>query len=283
MSIAAVSSAAVSAAPSLERQTVTLGRTGLVVPRLAMGTGTRGWERASDQTRLGQREFVRLMRHGIERGAAFIDAADLYGSHEFSGDTLREVGRERVTLLTKIWFGEAPKMQPTTTARPEVERFLRELRTEYIDIALIHMVTAAAWPAELERMRDELSALKQAGIVRAIGCSCHSHAALKVAAEHPWVDVIFARINPGGKAMDQDASVDDVRATLVRARQNGKAVIGMKVYGNGNWASPEQRRESLRSAFRDGLVDAVTIGHLSPEQFDDSAANLAAVLGHPSA
>jgi predicted aldo/keto reductase-like oxidoreductase len=264
---------------SLEQQTVVLGRTGLVVPRLAMGTGTRGWERASDQTRLGRPEFVRLMRHGIERGAAFIDAADLYGSHEYSRATLAELPRERVTLLTKIWFGSAPKMQPTTTARPEVERFLRELGTEYLDIVLIHMVTAPRWPSELERMRDELSALKQAGIVRAIGCSCHAHAALKVAAEHPWVDVIFARINPGGKNMDQDATVADVRATLVRARQNGKAVIGMKVYGNGNWATPEQRKESLRSAFEEGLVDAVTIGHLSTDQFDDTAANLSAVLG----
>jgi aryl-alcohol dehydrogenase-like predicted oxidoreductase len=264
---------------SLEHASVSLGQTGLVVPRLAMGTGTRGWERASDQTRLGRSEFVRLMRHGIERGAAFIDAADLYGSHEFSRATLAELPRERLTLLTKIWFNEAPKMQPTTTARPEVERFLGELGTDYLDIVLIHMATSPTWPLELERMRDELSQLKQAGRVRAVGCSCHTHAALKVAAEHPWVDVIFARINPGGKNMDQDASVAEVRATLVRARANGKAVIGMKVYGNGNWASPEQRRESLRTAFEDGLVDAVTIGHLSTEQFDDTSQNLASVLG----
>jgi 1-deoxyxylulose-5-phosphate synthase len=247
---------------------VSIGQTGVVVPRLAMGTGTRGWERASDQTRLGRPEFVRLMRHGIERGAAFIDAADLYGSHDFARATLQEVPRERLTLLTKIWFGSAPKMQPTSTARPEVERFLRELGTEYLDIVLIHMVTTPGWPRELERMRDELSQLKQAGIVRAIGCSCHSHEALKVAAEHPWVDVILARINPGGKSMDQDASIAD-----------GKAVVGMKVYGNGGWATPEQRRESLRSAFEDGLVDAVTIGHLSTDQFDDTLQNLGSVLG----
>ena len=44
---------------------VPLGRSGLLVPRLAMGTGTSGWERVSDQTRLGQRDFTRLMRHGV--------------------------------------------------------------------------------------------------------------------------------------------------------------------------------------------------------------------------
>jgi len=45
---------------------VSLGRSGLQVPRLALGTGTTGWARESDQTRLGQREFVRLLRHGVE-------------------------------------------------------------------------------------------------------------------------------------------------------------------------------------------------------------------------
>ena len=63
--------------------TVSLGRSGLRVPRLALGTGTTGWARESDQTQLGRREFVRLLRHGVERGASFIDTADLYGAHEF--------------------------------------------------------------------------------------------------------------------------------------------------------------------------------------------------------
>jgi aryl-alcohol dehydrogenase-like predicted oxidoreductase len=265
---------------NIATQAVPLGNSGVWVPRLAMGTGTRGWERASDQTRLGRRQFVRLMRHGIERGAAFIDAADLYGSHDFSRATLEEVPRDRLTLMTKIWHGAAPRMTPTETAQPEVERFLRELGTDYLDIVLIHMVTATSWPADLDRMRDELSRLKQRGVVRAIGCSCHSHAALAVAAEHPWVDVILARINPGGKSMDADASIADVRSTLQKARANGKAVIGMKVYGNGGYAGPEQRRASLHSAFADGLVDAVTIGHMSPDQFDDTLANMEQVIAN---
>src|SRR5690349_24509983 len=60
--------------PPVATARVPLGRTGLSVPRLAMGTGSNGWARESDQTRLGEREFVKLMRHGVERGAQFIDA-----------------------------------------------------------------------------------------------------------------------------------------------------------------------------------------------------------------
>lgn len=253
---------------------VPLGRSGLSVPRLAMGTGSNGWARESDQTRLGEREFVKLMRHGAERGAQFIDAADLYGSHPFVKASFRELDRDQVTLLTKIWFTQAPNMTPTETARPEVERFRQELGVDQLDIVLIHCVTDPAWPKQQARMRDELSELKARGVVRAVGCSCHSHAALRVAAEDPWVEVIFARINPGHKRMDSDASVEQVAATLKLARANGKGVVGMKIYGAGDWTSPAQRRASLDNALHGGLVDAMTIGHVSSSQFDDTVASI---------
>jgi 1-deoxyxylulose-5-phosphate synthase len=265
-------------APSAATALVPLGRTGLSVPRLAMGTGSNGWARESDQTRLGERQFVKLMRHGAERGAQFIDAADLYGSHPFVKASFRELDRDRVTLLSKIWFTEAPNMTPTETARPEVERFRQELGVDQLDIVLIHCVTDPAWPARQARMRDELSELKARGIVRAVGCSCHSHAALRVAAQDPWVEVIFARINPGHKRMDNDASVEQVADTLKLARANGKGVVGMKIYGAGDWTSPEQRRASLDYALHGGLIDAMTIGHVSAAQFDDTVANIEAVL-----
>jgi len=257
---------------------VPLGRSGLTVPRLAMGTGSNGWARESDQTRLGEREFVKLMRHGAERGAQFIDAADLYGSHPFVKATFRELDRDRVTLLTKIWFTPAKNMTPTETAKPEVERFRQELGVDQLDIVLVHCVTDPAWPKQQARMRDELSDLKARGVVRAVGCSCHSHAALRVAAEDPWVEVIFARINPGRKRMDDDASVEQVADTLRLARANGKGVVGMKIYGAGDWTSPEQRRASLDYALHGGLVDGMTIGHVSAAQFDDTVANIEAVL-----
>lgn len=258
---------------------VPLGRTGSSVPRLAMGTGSGGWARESDQTRLGKDAFVRLMRDGAERGASFIDAADLYGSHEYVKAALAEMKREEVTLLTKIWFSSgAPRMSPTETARPEVERFLLEMNVDVLDIVLVHCVTDPRWPDQQARMRDELSELKSRGLVRAVGCSCHSHAALRVAAEDPWVDVVLARINPGRKSMDEDASVEEVADTLRLARANGKAVIGMKIYGAGAWAGPEQRRQSLRYALQNQLVDAMTIGHVSTAQLDDTIANVEAVL-----
>jgi 1-deoxyxylulose-5-phosphate synthase len=258
---------------------VPLGASGLMAPRLAMGTGSAGWARSSDQVRLGQKAFVRLMKYAAERGASFIDTADLYGSHDYVRAALKELDRDQVTLLTKIWFQEAPNMTPTDTALPEVERFRQELDVDVLDVVLIHCVTEADWPTQQARMRDELSELKQKGIVRTVGCSCHSHAALRVAAEDPWVDVIFARINPGHKHMDEDASVEQVADTLRLARRNGKGVVGMKIYGAGDLKTPELRRASLEYALHEELVDAMTIGHENSEQLNDTLQNIQAVLG----
>jgi len=264
---------------------VALGRSGLVVPRVAMGTGTHGWKRVSDQTRLGKEKFTRVIAHGVERGSAFIDAADLYGSHEYVKYALKQgrISRDKVTILSKIWFAEAPEMTPTQTARPEVERFLKEMDVDWIDICLIHCVQDADWPEKQKRMRDELSALKQEGLVRAVGCSCHTHAAVTTAANHPWVDVILARINNGHKRMDNDATTDQVAETLKQAKANGKGVLGMKIFGCGDLTSPDQRDASLRYVLENRLVDAMTIGFTAPEQIDDAMGNMDRILGSGSA
>jgi len=254
-----------------------LGQTGIEVSKIAMGTGFGGWEKASNQTRLGPDGFARLMLHGFGRGLNFYDLADLYGSHPFMKPVLKEISREKVVLLSKIWFSEAPGMEATDRALPSFDRFRRELGTDMIDIVLIHCVTNASWPSQLERMRDELSSLKEKGDIRATGCSCHDFGALQVAARDPWVDVIFARINHGGARMDHK-DPNAVAAVLREARSNGKAVVGMKIFGAGDLTEESQRDQSLRYVWGNGLVDAMTIGFEKTFQIDDTIERLSRAM-----
>ena len=76
--------------------------------------------------------------------------------------------------------------------------------------------------ASVQELPQAVAALKQKGVIRATGVSCHDLGALKAAAAHPWVDVIFARINyKGGKDYAMDGSVEEVSAVLKQARANG--------------------------------------------------------------
>lgn len=249
---------------------VTLGKTGIKVSRLAHGTGYNGSRRSSAHTRLGQAAFTELLRHSFERGVNFIDMADLYGSHPFVRETFKGIDRSKYVLLSKIWPHKADWTTPSGGAKEEVDRFRKELNTDFIDICLIHCVMNDKWADEFKRIRDELSELKEKGVVRAVGVSCHDFGALKVAAEHPWVDVIFARINPRGKQYSMDASAEEVSEVLKTARRNGKAVVGMKIYGAGKLVKPEEKDESLKYVFKNGLVDAITIGMLKKEEVDDT-------------
>jgi 1-deoxyxylulose-5-phosphate synthase len=259
---------------------IEIGKSGVRVTRIAMGTGFHGWERASNQTRLGQQGFTALIRKGLDNGLNFIDSADLYGSHPFVKNALRQIPRDEVSILSKIWFAGGTIFTPTDRAKPDVERFLGELGVQYLDVCLIHCVEDAGWTKHRARMMDELSELKSKGVVRNVGVSCHDLGALKAAASSPWVDVIFSRINPEAKSMDVDtpARVPEVAETLKKARANGKFVVGMKIFGAGELVGQEQRDKSLRHAWENKLVDAMTIGFEKPAQIDDTIAHLNRVL-----
>lgn len=257
---------------------VPLGKTGIKVSRLAQGTGFNGYNHSSAHTRQGKAAFDRLLHHSLDQGVTFIDMADLYGSHPFVKDVVKGLPRDKYVLLSKIWPRKENWVTPSGGAKQEIDRFRQELAVERIDVCLIHCMLNDQWPSEYERIRDELSEMKDKGVVRAVGVSCHDFGALKVAAEHPWVDVIFARINhKGGKEYSCDASVEEVSAVLKQARQNGKAIVGMKIFGAGKLIKPEEKAASLEYVFRNDLVDAITVGMLNTDEVDDTLKHMSEV------
>jgi 1-deoxyxylulose-5-phosphate synthase len=250
---------------------VPLGKTGIQASRLAHGTGYNGYTHSSALTRAGKATFDRVLRHSLDQGVNFIDMADLYGSHSFVKDVIKDMPRDKLVLLSKIAARKESWVTPSGGAKQEVDRFRKELGVDRLDICLIHCMTDDKWAVEFEHIRDELSELKQKGIIRAAGVSCHNLGALRVAATHPWVDVIFARVNNKcGPEYFCDGSVEQISEVLKTARSNGKAVVGMKIFGAGKLVKPEQKDASLQHVFANGLVDAITVGMLKPEEVDDT-------------
>ena len=222
-----------------------------------------------------KRSIVSCITAWIE-GIRFIDMADLYGSHPFVKEIIKGLPRDKFALLTKLWPRKEEWVTPSGGATQEIDRFRQELGVEQIDVCLIHCMTNDKWPTEYARIRDELSELKDKKAIRAVGVSCHDFGALKVAAEHPWVDVIFARVNhKGGEEYSCDASAEEIAAVLKQARQNGKAIVGMKIFGAGKLIKPEEKDASLKFVFNNELVDAITVGMLNPDEVDDTLQHMA--------
>jgi len=246
--------------------TVTLGHTGIQTSRLAMGTGTVGVGHHSHQTDLGIKGLSDLLLNGYDHGLRFFDSADSYGSHPHVAEALKHVPRDKVTVLTKTWARDP------VAARSDLDRFRRELRTDYLDICLMHCLTESDWTDRYRGVMDVLSEAKQKGIIRAHGCSCHSIEALRAAAKSPWVDVDLARINPIGAYMDAEPAI--VVGVLKDMKAFGKAVIGMKILGQGDLRNRQD--EAIKYALSLGVLDAFTIGAESKAEQEDLIRRIAA-------
>jgi aryl-alcohol dehydrogenase-like predicted oxidoreductase len=239
---------------------VDFGKTGLRVSRLAFGTGTHGWAGRSDQTDLGVDGLASLLRLAHDHGVNFWDAADEYGSHPHVARALQGIPRHKVVIATKTTSRDAAQVTR------DVERFLREIDTDVLDIVLLHFMTQADWPQRYAGAMEALSRAKEQGKVRAVGVSCHGLGALRVAAETAWAEVVLVRINMAG--VNMDAPPSRMVPVIERLYTSGKAVYGMKVLGCGQLA--EKARAAIQYVFQLGVVHAVTIGISRREQlFED--------------
>ena len=267
------------AAPPNPFEPVPLGKTGLKVSRIGIGTGVRGGMRQSDLTRLGKDYSERLLRDAYDRGVRLFDMADTYGTHAFLANALKGKPREDYAIFTKIWVdkdGGLPEPE-----RPDadvvVDRFRKELSTDYLDLVLLHCRTSAKWPEEDRRQMEILAKLKEKKVIRAHGISAHSVEALKAAAESPWCDSVHARINPYGVRMD--APPDVVVPCLKALSERGKGVVGMKLIGEGAFATHDvAKNTSVQFALRLGCVDVMVVGFEKAQEIDDFSARVTAAL-----
>jgi len=249
-------------------QIVSLGKSGLKSTLLGMGTGFSGYNRSSNITRTGVAESI--IRSAYEKGIRFFDCADSYGTHPFTAAALKGVPRESYTLSSKIWVG--PGGIPETE-RPDadlvIDRFRKELNTDYLDLVQIHCMTDPEWTDKQKKQMDILENLKAKEIIRAHGVSVHSLDAMKACLESPWVDVVHVRVNPYGEAMDKKDAAD-VIPVIEKLHKSGKGVIGMKLIGNGNFKNDSEKIDaSLKYMLGLGTVDMIIVGFEFPGQIDN--------------
>ena len=157
-----------------------LGRTGLIVSELCLGTMTFGGGDAGiwgHIGRLGQDEADALVKASIDAGIDFIDTANVYSegrSEQILGQSLRNLGihRNEVTIATKVLGRITPGVNGAGGSRghihDQVEASLKRLQMDHIDLYQIH-----GWDAvtPMEETLEALDNLVRRGLVRYIGLS----------------------------------------------------------------------------------------------------------------
>lgn len=251
-------------------QKIKLGNSGIETTLVGMGTGVHAGNRTSFLTRQEKEKSLDLLLHARDKGVRFFDCADTYGTHGLMAEALKKMNRDEITLSSKIWVRGGGIPEPE---RPDadivVDRFRKELDTDYIDLVQIHCMVEENWTETQKRQMDILENLKAKGIIRAHGVSVHSLDAMKDAVESDWVDVIHVRINPYGIAMDKP-DPEEVVEVIHQLHKSGKGVIGMKLVGNGKLRDQSKKIDNaIRFVLGLQSVDMVIVGFEENGQIDN--------------
>lgn len=251
-------------------QKVKLGHSGIETTLVGMGTGVHAGNRSAFITRQEREKSLALLQHAWDKGIRFFDCADTYGTHGLMAEALKKMNREEITLTSKIWVRGGGIPEPE---RPDadvvVDRFRKELNTDYIDLMQIHCMVEENWTETQKKQMDILENLKAKGIIKAHGVSVHSLEAMKDALKSPWVDVIHVRINPYGIAMDKP-NPQEVVEVINQLHKSGKGVIGMKLVGNGDYRDQNEKIDNaIRFVLGLETVDMVIVGFEKTEQVDN--------------
>ncbi len=258
---------------------VTLGKSNIKVTRLAFGTGTHG---GRVQRELGQEEFTKLVRHAYDRGIRFFETAESYhGMPEMLATALKGIPRDTYKLMTKL-STPASSGDPA----PKIDEFRKQLNTEYIDIMLLHCLRPATWSADYQSLQDGFLEVQNKKVILSRGASVHGLPALRTFPGNEWLQIAMIRMNHNGTKMDTPNSrdvnvqgnVDEVVAHTKKVHAQGMGVISMKLVGEGQFTTAEDRDAAMKFAMNLGCVDSVTLGFKNTAEIDEAIERMNRVL-----
>jgi aryl-alcohol dehydrogenase-like predicted oxidoreductase len=178
--------------------TVRLGRTGLEVSVAGLGCG--GHSRLGQSSGASEAHSVAVVQRALDLGVTFVDTARAYGTEEIVGKGVAG-RRDEVVLSTKVMpLASGGEPLPAAGLRSSVEKSLRRLATDRIDVLHLHGVGVA----QVEHCRDELVpemlALRDEGKIRFLGATeafvtDPGHAALPRVLTDDWADVVMVGLS----------------------------------------------------------------------------------------
>jgi len=223
----------------------TLGKTGVEVSVLALGTAPCGQSRSVDTPTV-----TAIVRAAIDAGINFVDTARIYGNAEEGIGKALAGRRDAVFLTTKVWADDA------AGARKSLDTSLRTLQTDHVDLVYLHSMgnrhAGRAWKAD--GALTYLLKQKETGKTRFVGISGHSRVETFVPViETGRIDVVMCAMN----FVDRYTYGFEEKVLPVARKQN-MGIACMKVFGGirggfGAYGGPNPGSQ-LESRYRNQAV-----------------------------
>jgi uncharacterized protein len=252
-----------------------LGKTGVRVPILGMGTGSRFLLYKEED------KAVEAVRKGLDLGITYIDTADSYGKNHLSEQWVGKAikgRREGVFLATKLSDREGGE------AERVVEESLKALQVDQVDLILIHELTTDEDLARVEAKGgalDQLMKLRDRKLTRFIGITSHGDPMVyKTAIERHDFDCAQMPLNAArsgmvsagrGAGLVPDMSFKDSFETLALpvAIRKKMGILAIKVYGQDHLTAHATPEKLLHYALSLPITCAI-VGMPRLEQIDDN-------------
>jgi aryl-alcohol dehydrogenase-like predicted oxidoreductase len=227
----------------------TLGRTGLKVSVAGLGCG--GPSRLGQRDNKPEKESIALVRLALELGVNFLDTAEVYGTEEIVGEAITAVPRDKVFISTKKKFPLDDPSDPAGEVRKSLERSLRRLRTDYIDVYHVHGVESHEYEYASTKVLPVLVKLKHEGKIRFIGITeafveDTTHQMLRQALRDDAWDVVMAGFN----LLNQSAREAILRGAV---KQDVGTLVMFAV--RRALSQPKRLRELCAELTKEGLVE----------------------------
>lgn len=235
-----------------------MGNTGIRVSRLCFGTLTIG----PLQANLPVGEGARLLTLALDKGVNFIDTAELYGTYPYIRRAIRNRPDTPVIASKSYAYTRAGMKE-------SLARALDELDLPVIDIFLLHEQESHLTLAGHREALDYLLEAKKDRLVRAVGFSCHTVAALRAALMMPDIDVVHPLVNIKGIGI-RDGTAAEMLDAIAALHKIGVGVYSMKPLGGGHLSA--QNDEALLFVRSHPALDAVAVGMATTEEVEYNTA-----------
>jgi aryl-alcohol dehydrogenase-like predicted oxidoreductase len=236
-----------------------LGQTGLQVSKLCFGGLTVG----PLQANLSPKDGGKIIKYAFDKGINFIDTAELYETYAHVKEGISSFNREDVVIASKSYAYDKK------TATDSVEKALKELGTDYLDIFMLHEQESEHTIRGHYEALETYLRYKEKGIIRAIGLSTHAVAGVEAAIKYKEIEVIHPIINVSGLGII-DGSLEEMLDAVSRYHQMGGGVFSMKPLGGGNLLNRVET--SLDFVLNLDCVDSIAVGMQRENEVDYNVA-----------
>lgn len=214
--------------------TVVLGKTGVRIPRLAVGCGSRFLAASTD-------DGIEMLNYALENGLYYWDTANSYVNNDTKEASEERLGKVLKTRRKEVFLATKLGGRDPEEAKRQLETSLKRLQTDHVDLLNIHSINSVEDAKNLEATVKQFQSFRDQGMTRFIGFTGHTTAeGMAYCAENYGLDFMLMALNHYQKGKEQFE-----QHAVPTAARNGLGVMVMKVI---------RPRETVESLAPDQLI-----------------------------